>query len=87
MFIQFDNQLHFLKAQKRQATFSNIKSGIEKSIGRQFTQQHFEQFLFLEPRFFLYRWEPRNGGKTYELVIDIPSNIKQVLENQNVEAS
>lgn len=41
----------------------------------------------MEPRFFLYRWEPRQGGKNYELVIDIPRNIKQILEKSFVDAS
>ena len=36
--------------------------------------------LYLCPHLYIHRWEQKNNGKTTELVIDIPKNIKQVLD-------
>jgi hypothetical protein len=33
---------------------------------------------------FIHRWEPKNGGKTHELVIEIPKNIKEILTNPEI---
>jgi hypothetical protein len=87
LFIAFDNQLNYLKARRHITSFNVIKSGIEQSLGRQVTQELFEQFLFLEPEFFIYRWEARQGGKFHDLIIEVPRNIKAVLEKPDVRAS
>ena len=33
------------------------------------------------PKFFNHKWESRNRGQTYDLHIEIPRNVRQVLEN------
>jgi DNA replication factor CDT1 like len=60
--------------------FSNIKEGIQKSVGRDFTLEHFQQIIYLVPKFYIHRWEYRTASKKYELVIEIPSNAKDIVE-------
>ena len=39
--------------------------------------------LFVAPKFFIQKWEKRYKG--FELVIDIPSNIKDILNDPDQE--
>jgi len=38
--------------------------------------------LYVAPKLFTHRWEFKNA-KNYELVIDIPDNIKEILQAQD----
>ena len=41
--------------------------------------------LYLVPNFFNHRWESKQNG--FELIIEIPANIKDILEDDSVKPS
>ncbi len=46
---------------------------------------HFQQILKICPRFYLHKWETRNSGKSYDLIIDFPKNIREILADPNTQ--
>jgi hypothetical protein len=44
--------------------------------------KHFQQILYVCPKLFIHKWEVK-GSKAPELVIEVPKNIKDVLNNYN----
>jgi hypothetical protein len=82
LFGYLDFQLSFLKSQNRGvATYSLIRDAIEKSTGRQFKMESFQQIIYLVPKYYIYRWEYRSQTKKCELIIEIPMNAKEIVEN------
>lgn len=86
LFIELDTALNFLRLRKTTATFKNVSSYIENSMKRKFTLQHFQQILTVAPQFYIHKWEQK--GKGYELIIEIPKNIRQLIpfSQENKEA-
>lgn len=85
LFSNLDTNINLLKHRKQMPTFTVLKSAIESSLHRAFTVEHFQQILFVAPKLFVHRWEYRN--KNYDLVIDIPKNLKEILADNSVEPS
>ena len=77
--------INLLKFRRQAPCFSVIKKTIEGTTAKQFTIDTFAQLLYLCPNFYLHKWEVKNGGKTHELTIDIPKNIKQIVESEGCE--
>ena len=67
------------------ASFKNVKAAVEKVIKKQLNMSHFQQIINVVPKFFNHQWELK--GKNYELTIEIPKNIKQIVEDEKVKKS
>ena len=77
LFGYLDFQLSFLKSQNRGvATYTVIREAIEKSTGKQFKMESFQQIIYLVPKYYIHRWEYRSQTKKCELIIEIPMNAK-----------
>lgn len=75
-FNNLDEAIKTLKTQKQKISINNIDSKLnEKNAKINFTQDDFEQILFIVPHFFIYKWE--NNNNNYELTLDIPTDIQQ----------
>jgi len=43
--------------------------------------------LTIVPNFFNHRWELKNGGKSQELIIEYPKNIRHIIDHPSTIAS
>ena len=59
---------------------TEISKMIEHTIFRNFKLSHFQQILTVCPNFFIHKWELRQGKA--ELLIEIPLNVKKILEDE-----
>lgn len=59
-------------------SFTSLKRSIEQTCGKKFTIDVVKQILSIVPNFYTHRWETKRNVN--ELIIEIPSNIKEILE-------
>jgi hypothetical protein len=82
LFCSLDNYISLLKHRRQmvwKVTHSEISKMIEHSLARNFKLSHFQQILTVCPNFFIHKWELRQGKA--ELLIEIPANVKRILED------
>ena len=77
LFEQMDVTMNFLKSRKTPTTFHHISQSVQSTIRKTLNTSHFQQIVQVAPGMFNHRWELR--GRGYELVIEVPRNIRQVL--------
>mmetsp|Transcript_18358 Transcript_18358/g.13362 ORF Transcript_18358/g.13362 Transcript_18358/m.13362 type:complete len:103 (+) Transcript_18358:667-975(+) len=57
---------------------STLTPMVERQLHKKFALKHLQQMLWIAPNFFIHKWELKKGKQ--ELLIDIPANIKLILE-------
>ncbi|CDW91756.1 UNKNOWN [Stylonychia lemnae] len=83
LFSQMDQTINFLRNRKTPLSFINISKTVEQSLKRKFTSHHLQQILFVAPYMYNHYFEAKSRG--YELMIEIPKNIRQIIENQKIQ--
>ena len=58
---------------------------IAQSLGKTFKEKHFRRILNLVPGFYIHKWQMKKGKM--ELMIDIPQNVNELLEDENLDAA
>lgn len=78
-FYELDNAINSCKRRGKIPIMSNIKPYIEQATSRSFTNDQFAQVLYVAPELYYYTWQESQGSNSYELRIEIPENIEEIM--------
>ena len=79
IFMNIDNAINSWKRRGKIPTMSNIKPYVEQATNRSFNNEQFAQVLYVAPELYYYTWHEMQGSNNFELRIDIPENIEDIM--------
>jgi hypothetical protein len=78
-FHELDNAINNCKRRGKMPVMSNLKPYIEQATNRTFDEDHFRKLYYIAQELFFYKWQYMSSTGNYELRIEIPENIEEVL--------
>ena len=76
-----DTVINLLKSRSLPLSFTQIRHSIEQAYHRNFNINILGQILTLIPEFYTHKWVILGNSRQLTLIIDIPSNILQILSD------
>ena len=78
-FAELDNAINNCKRRGKLPVMSNLKPYIQQATGRSFDIDHFRKVFYVSPELYYYSWHPSQDNSGYELKIEIPENIEEII--------
>ena len=78
-FSELDNAINSCKRRGKIPFMSNIKPYVEQATNRSFDTEQLAKVLYVAPELFYYTWQIVPGTNNFELRIEIPENIEDIL--------
>lgn len=82
-FVELDNAINNCKRRGKMPVMSNIKPYIEQATNRTFDEDHFRKVYYIAQELFFYKWQYMASTGNYELRIEVPENIEEILYKIN----
>lgn len=78
-FTELDNAINNCKRRGKIPVLSNLKPYIEQATNRSFDIEHFRRVFYVAPELYYYKWQPTQGAGNFELRIEVPQNIEEII--------
>lgn len=86
-FTELDNAINNCKRRGKIPIFSNLKPYVEQQTNRTFTKKSFQKVLYCAPDLYYYTWQTMDKTGEYDLRIEIPENIENILSSIEKKAT
>lgn len=78
-FSEIDNAINSCKRRGKIPFMSNIKPYVEQATNRSFDIEQFAKVFYVAPELYYYTWQLVPGTSNYDIRIEIPENIEDIL--------